>query len=93
MIRIFSVGVVCLISLLFTACTAKVYVIDRHTVMEDEAAGEWPDFEKEILNKSKQMGPTSFQKVPINARKKRLYNVLNGEPNESALSAKLEKKK
>jgi hypothetical protein len=63
----------------FEACTAKVYVIDRHTVMEDEAAGVWPEFDREISDKAKEPGPTAFQKADVNTKQKRLYNVLNGE--------------
>ena len=66
-------------ALAFNACTAKIYVQDRHTIMEEEAAGEWPDFEKEIVDKSKEEGPTALQKTDISEKKKRLYNVLNGE--------------
>lgn len=62
-----------------TSCTAKVYVIDRHTIMEDEAAGEWPNFEKDLLTNAKEMGPMPFSKTELSARKGRLYNVLNGE--------------
>jgi hypothetical protein len=69
---------------LFVSCTAKVYVQDRHTIMEEEAAGEWPQFEKELLTKSAEKGPTPFEKTRTSARKKRLYNVLNGEMVSSA---------
>lgn len=66
---------------LLPACTFKAPdVIDRHTLMEEEAAGEWPNFERELLDKSTQMGPTAFRKVEPTSKEKRLYNVLNGEP-------------
>lgn len=64
---------------LFSACAPKVYVVDRQTVFEEEAAGSWPQFDKQLLEKSKAPTPTAFQTVPTNARKKRLYNTLNGE--------------
>ena len=60
------------------ACTPKLYVVDRQTVLEEEAAGRWPQFEKELLEKSKAQGPTPFSKTPVTARRARLYNVLNG---------------
>lgn len=63
---------------LFGACVPKVYVIDRQTVLEDEAAGEWPEFERELLKKSKAHGPTPFSKVEMSKSRARLYNVLNG---------------
>jgi hypothetical protein len=61
------------------ACSPKVYLVDRQTVLEDEAAGEWPDFEKELIHKAKATGPTPFAKVNNGAKKERLYHVLNGE--------------
>jgi hypothetical protein len=62
-----------------TACTPRIYVIDRHTIMEDEAAGEWPKFEKELLDKSAATGPTPFPKTASGPGEQRVYNVLNGE--------------
>ena len=72
------------------ACAPKIYLNDRHTVMEDEAAGEWPDFSKGVLEKAKDSAPTAFKKTEINSSKKRLYNVLNGElvSQKAASSAK-----
>lgn len=60
-------------------CAPKIYVIDRQTILEEEAAGEWPQFEKDLITKSRAEGPTPFSKVPVNASRARLYNVLNGE--------------
>ena len=62
-----------------TACAPKIYLIDRQTVFEQEAAGEWPDFEREIYGNSIVSSPIAFPSTPITARKQRLYNVLNGE--------------
>ena len=66
-------------ALLCSACAIKAVIPDRHTVMEDEAAGEWPEFERELLEKTKESAPTAFQKVGVNSEKQRLYSVLNGE--------------
>lgn len=68
-----------LLWILGAACSPKVYLVDRQTVLEDEAAGEWPDFEKELLDKSKAPGPTPFSKTENSAQKNRLFQVLNGE--------------
>lgn len=69
-----------LVILTFSSCaTIKIYMVDRQTVLEDEAAGEWPDFEKEILQKSEASGATPFPVVAENSSRSRLFNVLNGE--------------
>ena len=62
-----------------SACAPKIYLKDRHTVMEDEAAGEWPDFEKDLLEKVQSSSPAPIQKVETSSKKKRLYQVLQGE--------------
>jgi hypothetical protein len=64
---------------LLVSCAIRPVIKDRHTVLEDEAAGEWPDFNRDAASHLEQAGPTPFAKVDDNAKKKRLYNVLNGE--------------
>lgn len=54
-------------------------LIDRHTVMESEAAGEWPELEKRFQDKALSEGPTAFPKEPQSKRKQRVYRVLNGD--------------
>lgn len=69
-----------LINLVFnTGCAPKIYIIDRHTVLEEEAAGHWPQFEKELLEKAKAQGPTAYPKRPPNQKRDRLLNVINGK--------------
>ena len=63
-------------------CSPKFYIIDRQTMLEDEAAAEWPDFEKDLLDRTEAQGPTPFATEASSAsetRKGRLYKVLNGE--------------
>jgi hypothetical protein len=68
-----------LMTLSLTACSPKFYLNDRQTVLEEEAAGEWPDFERSLLEKSKAQGPTPFVKTENSTKRNRLYQVLNGE--------------
>lgn len=63
-------------------CSIKLYKVDQQTVLEDEAAGEWPEFEKEILSKAQSGVPTPFPTVAASARKARLFNVLNTTASE-----------
>jgi hypothetical protein len=61
-----------------TACVPKIYVIDRQTVLEDEAAGEWPQFEKRLIPQTQEKTPTPQAQVRDSERKQKLYKVLNG---------------
>jgi len=69
-----------LISLLFGGCTLSptinVVLIDRHSVMESEASGEWPHVEERLqLHK----GPIPLRDVNESKKEQRTFKVLNGE--------------
>jgi hypothetical protein len=74
-----SVYGIVLLSLLGVGCAPKIYLIDRQTVLEEEAAGEWPEFEKKLIEQSQAKGPTPYSKADLGARNQPLYEVLNGE--------------
>jgi hypothetical protein len=56
-----------------------VYLIDRHTVMEEEASGEWPELESRFRQQAVKSGPTNLAEEPMEQRKERAFRVLNGE--------------
>lgn len=69
-----------LLILVFSGCsispTVEMVLIDRHTVMESEAAGEWPQVQKRLqLNK----GPLALSDVNDSKREEKAFRVLNGE--------------
>jgi hypothetical protein len=72
-------GVVTVLTIAFMGCSPKFYVIDRQTALEEEAAGEWPDFETQELKHAEAATPAPLAKTPINESKERLYRVLNGD--------------
>jgi hypothetical protein len=57
----------------------NVYLIDRHTVMEEEASGEWPELEARFRQQAVKSGPTDLAEEPLERRKDRAFRVLNGE--------------
>lgn len=68
--------------LLMSGCSlspsVEIILIDRHTIMESEAAGEWPQIEKRLhLNK----GPIPLSDLNDSKREDRAFKVLNGEYN------------
>ena len=69
------------IALSLSACVQlpAVYVVDRHTVMEAEASGEWPQLEQRFRDDVPAMGPTDLEKDPQGRRRERAFRVLNGE--------------
>lgn len=78
--------------LLLTACVniPDVYLIDRHTVMEVEASGEWPELDKQFSSQALKKGPTSLASDPSSQRRDKAFRILNGEfsnPVDTQLSA------
>jgi hypothetical protein len=73
---------VCVFTLVnLSACVnlPDVYLIDRHTVMEQEASGEWPELESRFRQQAVKSGPTNLAKEPTERRRERAFRVLNGE--------------
>jgi hypothetical protein len=70
-------ALILIVGLSLTACTPKIYVVDRQTVLEEEAAGRWPKFEEKLLDHSRGKGPTPFASVPMSSKRAKLYRVLN----------------
>jgi len=71
----------CLAVLSLSACVTlpDVYLVDRHTVMESEASGEWPELEQRFKKQSLSKGPVNLAKEPSERRRDRAFNMLNGE--------------
>ncbi|MBP9709280.1 MAG: hypothetical protein KBD78_16720 [Oligoflexales bacterium] len=78
----------CLSISMVTSCAPNLYFVDRHTVMEVEAAGEWPELDQQIIKQNKAKGVTYYDKDQDTRRKKRIFNSLHGE----AISAEQDKK-
>ena len=67
-----------------SACAPRVVLLDRQTVLEEEAAGDWPDFEARLRESTKVSDATPFPSVDQGASKKRRATMLNGEATTSA---------
>ena len=68
-----------LMFLVVASCSPTLYFIDRQTVMEMEAAGEWPEFDKDFFRGAIKVGTTDYVSIVDNEPRKRMYSVLNGE--------------
>lgn len=74
-----------LASLLLTGCSSwvnslvpDVYLVDRHTIMEADAAGEWPELEQRLRDQP-QAGPQPFAGVDEGLDQSAGFRILNGE--------------
>ena len=66
--------------LLISACGTlpNVYLVDRHTILESEASGEWPIIENRFIEKSISPGPVAFKKDDTE-KKPAAHILLNAE--------------
>ncbi len=70
------------IGLLTGACAPKVYVLDRQTVLEEEASAEWPELEARFLQLSLNKEPAAFVDLQQTQWKKKVIGVLRNEIGE-----------
>ncbi len=61
----------------FVSCAPKIYVIDRPTILETEAGGDWPGLEVKKLTATMKEGPALLPKG--NSKKTSDESVLNSE--------------
>ncbi len=74
--RILVASLLCCV---LSACSAKLVVVDRQTIIEQESAAQWPDFEKQVQKKLEKRGPSFFAKEKDSKKKQKLLNLLNSE--------------
>ena len=57
----------------------QVTIADRHTVLEEDASGDWPELEQRLTEPLMGMGPVPLAADPeASRRRERAFNVLNG---------------
>ncbi len=61
------------------ACAPKFVFVDRPTVMEEVAAGEWPDLEADLLKRSLKKTATLIPKDKQDPENQASFQVLKGE--------------
>ena len=66
--------------LFFSGCVSlpNVYLVDRHTIMESEASGEWPEMERRFIDASLSAGPVALEK-DSSEKETRAHILLNAE--------------
>ena len=57
----------------------QLTIADRHTVLEEDASGDWPELEQRLNQPLMGMGPVPLAADPeASRRRERAFNVLNG---------------
>ncbi|MBF0207680.1 MAG: hypothetical protein HQK53_12400 [Oligoflexia bacterium] len=82
-LRCLPLGLLWVLLLGVSSCAPTIYYVDRATVMETEAGGDWPDFEKGMLEKSEKIGATFLAPDRESIKEKRFNQILNGSFSET----------
>jgi len=70
------IGLICLLA---GSCAPVIYNIDRQTVMEADASGDWPEVEKRLQKVGQKPGTTFYAKSRKQPGKDENESVLNAE--------------
>lgn len=70
----------------------KPVFIDKQTMMEEDAGGDWPDFEKKYHDDLLKKEPEAFDQTDDSKRKKRMYRILNSDLQTPETGHKAERK-
>ena len=64
---------------LMTGCVSDIYLIDRQTVLENEASGEWPELDKKFQDASLKPGPISLEKTRDTVERRQIFSMTHGD--------------
>lgn len=81
--RLFTV---CLLSFAISGCSGMlnklvpdVYLVDRHTLMEADAAGEWPELENRLREQAIKTGSEPYAGIDEQLDEQAGFRALNAE--------------
>ncbi|MBF0314049.1 MAG: hypothetical protein HQK50_03315 [Oligoflexia bacterium] len=66
-----------------TSCAPTIYFVDRQTLMESEAAADWPEFEASAESRLLHKGPSTLAPQKESMKGKKFNRLLNGDLMES----------
>lgn len=72
-----------ILSVVYAGCVPKFYVIDKPTVFEAEASGQWPDVNQNMRTQIAKKGATFLKTREKSEKRDRAMNNLSGEMVES----------
>ncbi len=69
--------VLCGLSL--TACVPDIYLIDRQTVLELEASGQWPELDQKYKDMALRSGPTALETTRDNVENRQIFSMTHDD--------------
>ncbi|MBC7530765.1 MAG: hypothetical protein H7318_04240 [Oligoflexus sp.] len=66
-------------TLLLTACVPDIYLIDRQTVLELEASGQWPELDQKYKEAALKPGPAALEKTRDSIESRQIFSMTHDD--------------
>ncbi len=66
-------------SLLLSACIPDVYLIDRQTVLELEASGDWKELDQKFQAKTLSQGPIPLEETRDSIKSRQIFSMTHAD--------------
>ncbi len=66
-------------SLATTACIPDIYLIDRQTVLELEASGQWPELDQKYKDAALKPGPSALEKTRATIESRQIFSMTHDD--------------
>lgn len=66
-------------SLGLTACIPDIYLIDRQTVLELEASGQWPELDQKYKDMALKAGPTPLEITRDTVENRQIFSMTHDD--------------
>ncbi|MES2746124.1 MAG: hypothetical protein V4655_11895 [Bdellovibrionota bacterium] len=65
--------------LTLSACIPDIYLIDRQTVLEIEASGQWPELDKKYKDMALRSGPTALESTRDTVENRQIFSMTHDD--------------
>lgn len=69
---------------LITSCSPSIHLIDRQTILELEASGDWQELDQKFQEKELASGPIPLPRARPDADRTRLFRLTHSDSNNDA---------
>ena len=71
-----------------SACIPDVYLIDRQTVLELEASGDWVELDQQFQNQSLNAGPLPLESTQSRIEQRQIFSMTHSDFESKTKAAK-----
>jgi hypothetical protein len=62
-----------------TACNPELYLIDRQTILELEASGDWPELDQKFKQEALRTGAVPLETTDDKAESRKVFSMTHGD--------------